>query len=45
MRIRAQNVLDQQQELFMVHKNDNDWGILLVDAAYGFNTLNSKAML
>ena len=33
------------QELFEDNKNEEDWGILLVDAANGFNALNRKAML
>ena len=33
------------QDLFSENKNEEDWGILLVDAANGFNALNRKAML
>ena len=33
------------QDLFLENKNKEDWGILLVDTANGFNALNRKAML
>ena len=33
------------QELFEENKNEEDWGILLVDAVNGFNALDRKAML
>ena len=33
------------QELFKENKYKEDWGILLVDAANGFNALNCKVML
>ena len=33
------------QDLFSEKKKEENWGILLVDAANGFNALNRKAML
>ena len=33
------------QDLFEENKYKEDWGILLVNAANGFNALNPKAML
>ena len=45
LRAGIEGGIHAMQELFVENQHEEDWGILLVDAANGFNALNRKAML
>jgi len=46
LQVGIEGAIHPMNELFTTHQDDvNGWGVLLVDAANAFNSLNHAAML